>query len=453
MSRSVLLATLALLFSSAAFADDWSRFRGPNGAGLAPDEGYPAELSAETRLWRREVRPGKSSPVLTADRIFLTGAEDGKLYTQCFDRTTGSLLWEKSLDQPREEIANRLNHEAAISPVTDGENVYAFFKDFGLVAYGPDGDELWRSAMGPFTNLMGLGSSPIVAGSDVIVVIDQYEGSFVAAFDRATGEMRWKTLRTEGVGWATPVLHDGRIVTASRGQLGLHDAATGRRLASRAPIATTIVGSPVLSGDTLYVFGYGGESPPAFTSRLERFDKDGDQRITPEEYGRDPILNHIGRDVGDHDGAVTADEWQVFAEYTLGLNALTALRITDDGAEELWRHEGNFSYVIPSPLAHDGVVYVVRNGGILSTYNASTGEEIGTARLTGAPGGYSASPVAAGNRIWFASEEGNVAVVKAGHDWEVERISEIGESIFATPALSGGVLYLRTDEALYAFGN
>ena len=435
-------------------ADDWSRFRGPNGTGIASDSGYPVDFGPEhNQLWRTAVRAGKSSPVLTETRVLLTAAEQGRLYTQCFDREMGELVWERSFVQPREEIANKLNHEAAITPVTDGENVYSFFKDFGLVAHSLDGEPLWQSPLGPFVNLMGAAASPILSGEDVIVVVDQWEGSFVAAFDRRTGEMRWKTPRAETEGWATPVLHKGRIATAGRGRFGLHDAATGKRIGTYGPLATTIVGSPALVGDHLYVFGYGnsGERIRDFSTVLARRDKNGDGRLTRDEYGDDPIPNHFAKLTGNRDGVLTADEWEVFRKSTLGIGALSALRITDDGAEELWRREGNFNYVIPSLLAHDGVLYAVRNGGILTSYDAVSGEELRVARLTGALGGYSASPVAADGRIWFAGEEGAVAVVRAGRDWEVEQVNEIGEAIFATPALSRGVIYLRTEEALYAF--
>ena len=383
----------------------------------------------------------------------MTSAEQGRLYTQCFDRASGKLVWERNIIQPHEEIANKLNHEAAPTPVTDGENVYSFFKDFGLVAYSLDGEPLWQNPLGPFVNLMGVSSSPIVSGDDVILLIDQWEGSFLAAFDRQTGEMRWRADRSESESWATPLLHNGRIVTAGRGQFGLYEAATGKRIGAYAPLATTIVGSPALSGNKLFVFGYGnsGERIGDFSGVLERKDKNGDGRLTRDEYGDEPIPNHFAKLTGNRDGVLTADEWEVFRKSTLGIGALTALRITDDGAEELWRREGNFNYVIPSMLALEDTLYVVRNGGILTTYDATTGEELRVARLRGALGGYSASPVTADGRIWFGSEEGNVAVIRAGRDWEVEQINEIGEAIFATPALSDGVIYLRTAEALYAF--
>ena len=108
-------------------------------------------------VWRSAVRPGKSSPVLTARHVFLTGFEDNKLYTQCFDRKSGKLLWERAEERARNPMANALNHPAALTPVTDGENVYVFFKDLGLLSYDAAGKLRWKVPLGPFANSMGLG--------------------------------------------------------------------------------------------------------------------------------------------------------------------------------------------------------------------------------------------------------------------------------------------------------
>lgn len=447
------LPLIAALAAVSSPAEEWTRFRGPNGSGISTATGFPVEFgNGRNMLWRTPVRSGKSSPVLTEKHVFLTAAEGGKLFTQCFDRTTGKLVWEREIAQPHKEVANKLNHEAAITPVTDSGNVYVFFKDFGLAAYSAAGKELWKSPVGPFSNLMGLGSSPILADGKIVLLADQWEGSFISAFDRKSGEMRWKVDRAEAEGWGTPAVYGGRVLTAARGQFGIHDAATGKRLATQGPIATTVVGSPVIAGDVAYVFGYGGDAPPPFQARLDRMDKNKDGVLTPEEYTDDPIMNRLGKSAGNRDGIVTADEWDVFAKKTLGLNALVALRLGKDSAEILWKQEKNFSYIVPSLLAYQDVIYVMRNGGILTSHDSRTGEIIKAGRLNGALGGYSASPVGAEGRVFIASEEGKISVVKATGQWEVEKVNDLGEGIFATPALSRGVIYVRTDSALYAFG-
>jgi len=435
-----------------AWGEDWNRFRGPNGSGVADGVGYPVEMGSTRNVrWRTAVRPGKSSPVLSRRHIFLTAAQDGKLYTQCFDRANGKLLWERSVDRPRTEIANRLNHEAAITPVTDGENVYTFFKDYGLVSYDASGKLRWKAPMGPFVNTQGVSASPVIVGDAVVVVVDQWENSFAAAYQLRNGELKWKAAREEGEGWATPVVHGSRLVTASRGLLGLHDAARGNRLFTLPGLAMAIVASPALVGDTVYLFGYGVDSPAPFAPRLEKLDRDRDGRLTPDEYGADPILNNVGKNAGNRDGAVTGDEWKIFADKVLGPNALFAVQFDGGGARELWRHEKNFTSVVPSPLAYQGVLYVVRNGGILTTHDAATGRVVKAARMSGALGGYSSSPVAADGRVWIGSEEGKLVALKAAAEWEVLAVNDLGEGIYATPALSGGVIHVRTEEALYAF--
>lgn len=444
-------------------AEEWNRFRGPNGSGVAPDGEYPSEFSkAKNLVWRTEVRPGKSSPVLTRRHVFLTAFQDGKLYTQCFDRASGKLLWEKAEERIQDDLANALNHPAAITPATDGENVYSFFKDFGLVSYDPSGKLRWKTKLAPFTNTMGLGASPVISGNAVIVLADQVDGlSYIAAFDRRNGEMLWKKQREEGEGWGTPLIYGSEaaavVLTASRGRFGAYRVKDGERvLDSGSGLATTIVASPILHRDTVYAFGYGSESPAPFDDRLKRLDRNNDGQISPDEYGRDAFLHGIGKFVGNRDMIIAREEWDEKQRQVIGPNRLLAARMErgEDGLnlKELWRYDKNFTGVIPSPLLHHGILYVVRNGGILTSFDASTGAVLKTGRLSEAIGGYSASPVAAGKLVFFANEEGKVTAVRAGAEWQVEAVNDLGEACHATPALMGGGIYVRTDQALYRFG-
>jgi outer membrane protein assembly factor BamB len=459
--------TALLLFfgmaGSSGHAQEWSRFRGPNGSGVSNDDGYPAEFSREKgAVWRTPVRRGKSSPVLTSRHIFLTAFENKKLFTQCIDRGTGKLLWERSEDQPRTEDRNLLNEPAAITPVTDGERVYAFFADYGLIAYDSSGNLLWKTPLGPFTNVMGLAAAPILAGDSIILVADQQEESYIAAFDRRNGELRWKVPRDEKDGWATPILYGTEyILTASRGQLGAHRLDTGARSWSYDELSPAIVASPVLVDDTIYTFGYGNDAATPFSTVLARHDKNQDDKLSPDEYGSNAFLIGIGRYEGDRDRIVTKEEWDEKQRQVLAPSSLLAIRLEGDSAgrsgtstrpREVWRYERSFVGVIPSPLFYNGVLYVMKNGGILTSFNPKTGSILKTGRVAGAIGGYSASPVAADGKIFLASEDGKVAVLRAGGDWDVLTVNDLGEACYATPALSQGSIYLRTAEALYRFG-
>jgi outer membrane protein assembly factor BamB len=457
MSRPLLFALL--LSAWAASPQEWTRFRGPNGSGVSKDTGFPVEFDKTTNLlWRAPARPGKSSPVLTRRHVFLTAFEDGKLYTQCFDRETGKLLWERSVDRARVEPTNQLNHPAAITPVTDGDSVYVFFPEYGLLAYGASGKLLWQAPLGPFSNEMGHSSSPILAGSNVVLVVDQMVDPYIAAFDKRNGELRWKISREEMDGYATPLLFEpagGKpvIITASRGVLGVHRADNGERLWSWRKLPSTEVASPILVNNTLFAFGYGNDSSnPQFSSRLQRYDKNGDGKLSPDEYGADAYLRGVGLFAGDKDGVVTKEEFDWRQSLSNQPSSLVAVELSAGGPAELWRYERSFVGVIASPLYYEGVLYVVRNGGLLTSFDPKTGAVLKAGRL-GPLGGYSSSPVAAEGRIYIASEEGKVVALKAGAEWEVIRINDLDETCHATPALERGSIYLRTGEALYRFGS
>jgi outer membrane protein assembly factor BamB len=464
--RTFQIASLILVCS--ALGEEWTRFRGPNGSGISSETGYPIHFSKEQNLiWRAPVRAGKSSPVLTNKHVFLTGVEDGKLFTQCFDRGTGKLLWERTEQRTHKEDVQPLNNPAGSTPATDGDNVYVFFKDFGLVSYDGAGKLRWRLPLGPFTNSMGLGSSPIVSGEQVLLVVDQMAESFIVAVDSRSGQVRWRAPRPESDSWATPLLYNPpgaspMILTAGYGLFGAHRVSDGKRMFSHHGLATAVIASPVMDNDVIFAFGYGYESSTPDIQVLPRWDKNNDGQISPDEYGdRNPVMAAIGRYVGNRDGIVTKDKWEVWERHVKGGTNLVAVRIShhptrEEGDSvsggEIWRHEKGFAGVIPSPLLYDRVLYVIRNGGILTAFDAATGEVLKAGRVDGAIGGYSASPVAAGGNIYFLSEDGKVAVVRAGRDWQVIAVNDLGESAYATPALSHGRVYLRTVDALYCFG-
>ena len=452
----------AVVLSLCLTAEEWTRFRGPNGSGVSRDSGFPVRFGKANNLaWRTAVRPGKSSPVLTTTRVFLTGFEQGKLYTQCFHRQTGKLLWERAEDRARDEQVNALNHPAAISPVTDGDNIYSFFKDLGLVSYDSSGHRRWKVLLGPYTVSMGLGASPILTADSVIVQADLMQDSFIAGFARGNGEMKWKTPRQEGESWSTPLLYappglPAQVLTVSRGLFGAHRADTGGRTWNLEGLSPAIVSSPVFDHNTVFLFGYGNDTPPPFSTRLERLDRNRDGKLSPDEYGDDPFLRSIARYGGNRDMIISEDEWDERQSHINGHNGVMAIRLEAGGdgtvrPRELWRTRKSLTAVIPSPLLYQGVLYVVRNGGILLTLDADTGTILKEARIPGAIGGYSSSPVAADGKVYLASETGQVSVLRAGRDWELLAVNDLDEPCFATPALSQGQIYVRTGEALYRF--
>ena len=459
----VLGVALAQGFTAAATEEAWSRFRGPNGAGIVADTGYPIEFGPSKGMkWRSPVRPGKSSPVLTERHVFVTAFDEGRLFTQCFDRSSGTLLWERGETPARREVAHVLNEPAAATPVTDGEHVYVFFRDLGVVSYDGRGNVRWKRAMGPFHNRMGAVASPIVVGRSLVLVLDQIERSSIVALSLENGAVQWEAVRAEADAWATPLVYDAagvtpQIITAGAGQYGGHALGDGRRLWSHKGMAPAIVASPVMAGDVVVGFGYGYDSTPPFTEALERNDTDKDGRISVEEGGTSAWLQGMAHYQGKRDGYIDEEDWIAAWAEVVAPSSLVAVRLERDATgalnpRELWRYEKSFVAVVPSPLALDGLVYTIKNGGILTTLAVATGAVVKMGRVGNAPASYSASPVASGGRIYLANEDGAVLVLRAGQDWQVIATNDLGEAIYATPALSRGQIYVRAQKSLFAFG-
>ena len=390
--------------------------------------------------------------MLTSKHVFLTGLDGQRLYTLCFDRASGKLLWERSQLLAHNKGTNQLNHAAAITPVTDGANVYVFFKDYGLLSYNSEGKLRWQVPLGPFTNSQGLAAAPILAGDSVILQVDQLDGSFLAAYATKNGELRWKAAREESESWGTPILYNQQIVTVGANQIGGHRASDGKRTFTFAEASPSMVSSPIIDGNILYAFGYGFKTSQPFERLLERSDKNKDGVITPDEYGTVNVLRAAGQYMGNRDGTLTAEKWKQWNDHVMGANGLVAIDIGGEKPRLLWRFEKGFESVIPSLVLHQGILYSVKNGGILTAIDAKTGEVLKTGRIPGALGGYSASPVLAEGRLYLSSEEGKVVVVKPGREWELLQVNDLQEDIFGTPALSDGKMYIRTGQALYCFG-
>ncbi len=156
---------------AATATNEWLRFRGPNGTGVAEGFTLPAEFGSKKNLvWKTSVPFARSSPVVTADRVFLTASEGDKLITLALNRKTGKILWQREVVRARHMPIYRANDAASPSPVSDGKNVFVFFAELGLIAYGPDGTERWRVLLGPFNSFYGMGGSPVLASNTLVMV-------------------------------------------------------------------------------------------------------------------------------------------------------------------------------------------------------------------------------------------------------------------------------------------
>ncbi len=381
----------------------WTRWRGPSGQGVVAGTSYAEVWSGDTNVvWKVEV-PGRgnSSPIAFRDRLFLTtGFEGGRRAILCYRRSDGKLLWESPVPEASAEKLYWKNTYASSTPVTDGERVYAYFGNAGLLAVDLDGKRAWHRTLGPITLYHGSAGSPLLYKDRIILYQDQKEGSFIAAFDRVRGEPLWRTPREENVGWGTPIAiragNRDEIITSSQDRVRAYDPATGRELWRVAGNTFEVIPTPAV-GHGL-VFCPSGRAGPTLA-------------IRPGGTG-DVSASHVA--------------WQ-----------------TSRG-----------SPFVPSPLVHGRYLYLVNDMTSIATcYDAPTGKLMWQGRLgEAAREGFSASPLAVNGKIYITNDQGDTFVVAAGPEFRLLHVNKLGERTLATPALVDGFWYFRTERHLLAIG-
>jgi outer membrane protein assembly factor BamB len=239
--------------------NEWPQFRGPNGTGVAEGFALPSEFSSTKNLvWKTPVPFARSSPVVTADRVFLTASEGDKLITLALDRKTGKLLWRRDVARVRHMPIYKANDAASPSPVSDGKNVFVFFAELGLISYGPDGKERWRVPLGPFNSFYGMGGSPVLAGNTLVMVCDQRTDSFIIAIDARNGKELWKKSRPNYEAYSTPAIYkpkDGptQVIVLGSHTVDAYSLDKGERLWWVTRIGSYPKGVPVVGTDMVYV--------------------------------------------------------------------------------------------------------------------------------------------------------------------------------------------------------
>ncbi len=453
---------LLLLAALPVLAETWDRFRGPNGSGVFESAAFPAEFGPGKNLvWKTELPAGLSSPVLDEQRIFLTAADKGELVTLCLDRTSGRVLWRRGVSRVRTEKLHELNHASAASVALASNRVIAFFGDFGLVAYDRDGSERWRILMGPFTNLYGMGASPIVTQGKIILVCDQSKDSFIAAFDPANGKQLWRTARPEAIsGHSTPIVLGKLVIAPGSFRMDAYEVGTGRIAWTAEGLPSEMKSVPVVDGSTIYIHGFNtpdndpGRLPaiPPFAEVLPASDADKDGMISKAEAPTPRSRSNFEYIDLDSNGQVNEEEWALYRRTMQAENALLAFDISGARPVLRWKFQRSIPQ-LPSPLVYRSVIYLVNESGILTTLDATTGKLHKQARLRAASDRYYASPIAADGKVIIASHSGVVSVLEAGPEQKLLAVNDLGEEILATPALAPGRLYLRTAGALWCFGD
>jgi outer membrane protein assembly factor BamB len=391
------------------------------------------------------------------ERLILTAHEGNRLLTMAFSRRTGETLWTGSVEQAHIDERNAINDAAAPTPTTDGEKVYAFFADYGLVAYTVEGRELWRRPLGPLTGPHGMASSPLLVDGVLVLMLEQRDDGAVVGIDAATGQTKWKSPRppTLGGSFATPVAYEAgdgetHAVVMSPFELAGYDPQTGKKLWRVGGLPHQPKSSPVVAGDFL-VAGVQGDNARTNLKSWEKMrsdlDEDGNGVIEGTEI-QGSIADY------DRDGIFGENDYRQWREEKSPESRLMAVRPKGRGdltsKAVLWSVERGVPRVT-TPLAYDGIVYLMRNGGILTALDLATGEPRKEGRLRGAIDEYFASPVAADGKVLTISRGCQVTWLRAGADWEVLHTSDLGDECFATPALASDGVFVRTSDALYRF--
>lgn len=462
---------LAALILSARAESLWPQFRGLAGSATAVGDQLPAVLdSTSNLLWRSPIPAGASSPVIVGDRVFLTGFDGEKLATFALKRSDGSLVWRHDLKPERiEPFMEKLGSPAASTCATDGERVVSYFGSHGLQAFDLDGKPLWEVKL-PIPQMkdgFGSGTSPIIHDGVVYLARDEDgPGNGLYAFDVKTGAQLWKQSRKEfRVSFGTPVVWDGALVILGDTRAKGYDLKTGEerwivRGLSAYPCTTPTTGTD----GNLYIATWspgatGDETPmPEFDGLLKMMDKDGDSKISRAEMAPTPFKDFFDVNDKNKDGFWERDEWQGNIDWMKrGKNIVLGIKPGGRGditeSNVLWSNEKGAPYVA-SPLYYDGKLFIVKDGGLATLYEAATGKVLYTKERLGVPGDYYVSPTLAGDRMFVGNTSGILLILdaKATDKPIVLGKLDLGEYLAASPAIVDGKLYVRTKEHLIALG-
>ncbi|HEV2971176.1 MAG TPA: PQQ-binding-like beta-propeller repeat protein [Pirellulales bacterium] len=468
--RIFICLTMCVAATAALAEDNWPRFRGPNGSGVSESQHPPVPIDRDSMLrWKVAVPAGVSSPCVWGKHLFLTAVEDGKLWTLAYDCDNGHLLWRA--EAPAKEIEKFHAIEgspAASTCATDGQRVVSYFGSCGILCYDFQGHLLWKHEL-PVAQThydFGTGTSPILADGLVILVRDQKNAPAILALDAETGEERWKADRPNvPTAFSTPMISgqgkEMQLIVAGALRMKAYDLHSGKECWVLRGLPSANCTSPVTDGKRLYFAGWspGSDSPmPSYDDLLKQFDANKDGILEKAEMEKSFLKDFFDANDTNHDGKLTRDEWDANLSYMKqGKNSLLAVTakgegdITDTAID--WKHTKGLPYV-PSPLFYRGRIFLVRDGGLASCYDAEKGQTIYENRRLGASGKYYASPVAAGGYIFIVSlADGVISAIDAASDNpEVAAQRKLDERVAATPAIAGNRLYVRGGQHLYCFG-
>ena len=491
----MIVLSLSLTANSQQEKIYWNQFRGPNGQGVMETDEIPVHFGPESHvLWKTAIPPGHSSPIIWNDRIFLTVNEpDNKkeLITLVINCLNGKILWRQIVKTEIEGRFHAFNNPVSSTPAADKKHVYVYFGTYGLLCYDHAGNEVWRRKIETPRSKYGMATSPILYKDKVIMVLDGDGGSScLLAVNRDTGETVWEQPRPLfNAGWSTPMIWrhgdvEELIVSGSK-RLTSYDPSTGTEIWWAGGLPQETVSVPVAGDGFVFASGaaLGGRGDETFDIAgtwkitVKEFDRNHDNQIQRDEmtegfafiqrpelpkdnpgYGL-PIRNmDTLLRIFDHskNRIISEDEWMQTMSGFAAMSRPNLMAIRPGAKKDA--RESHVAWEIqrgipetPSLLYYLGKLYLLRDGGVLTCLEAKTGKELFRERI-GAAGQYTASPIAASDKIITASVKGVVTIIQIDDELKVLARNDFGENIFATPAITENKIYLRTAGHLYALG-
>lgn len=450
-------------------ADDWPQFRGPNATGVSLSTSpLPTEFSRERNVrWSIELGDGVASPIVVNGRVYITAmSEHNVLSVYALDARSGALCWRQDLPLGELPAITPPNSHASSTPACDGQRVYVYASTLGLLALSvEDGSVVWRHPLPVPQYLMdwGAAGSPIVWQDMVIFNQDDDLDSYLLALDAPTGSVRWKTPRPEMLaGYAVPVICQagGRseIVVAGTGKLKGYDPASGRELWTCNSLLRTIMTSPVVQRDMIYlaVQSYGDADRTLKYALLEWKDTNQDRLITPDELPP-AFAERFAQADRDDNGALDEQElehaFQSPDNMVGGGSTVQAVRAGGSGdvtqTHLVWELHNRAPSNMSSPLLVGEQLFMVKRGGLCSAFEAATGKPLWQLKRLQNLGEYYASPVSGDGKIYIAGENGFIVVLKCASELTVLARNDLGGVCVATPAISAEALFIRTRDRLY----
>lgn len=453
-----------------AQSDSWPQFRGPNASGVASgSHKLPESIGPDRNLvWKVPVRPGHSSPVVHGDRVYVTAVEGESLLTLGLHRDTGEVVWKVEAEYGKLEEIHRDGSHAQSSPATDGQRIVSFFGSGGLFCYDRNGKLLWRRPMGPFKNGFGAASSPIIVGDRVVLNQDHDVDSFLMALDKRSGKTLWKTGRPEFPrGFSTPVSLEvngkKQIVVSGTLRIAAYDPDSGEEVWTVRGLSRIVNTTPIVGdGGVVFSATWSPGAEPGEREKLQSFsevvaqlDRNRNGRLELEELPEGSLKARFNQFDRDKDDQLTRAEYDGMKHiFETVQNVALAIRPGGTGdvtrSHVLWRQSRYLPYV-PSPIHYRGYLFWVKRGGIVASLDPETGKTLKVGRVSG-QSRYFSSPVAGDGKIYLLSEKGELSVITAEPQWRELSRADFQEEAYATPAISGGRIYLRTARHLYCFG-